>query len=77
MDQPYNLEMHPRSPSIQSQSEKSTFAHPMLSTQTVRIRVHDQAREDLENIDQTLKRGLEARQVGVHLTDCGKRTKFL
>ena len=44
----------------------------MPQTVKVQIQVRDQAREDLENVEQTLKRGLEARQVGRHLNECGK-----
>lgn len=44
----------------------------MPPTEFVQIKVRDQAREGLENVEQTLKRGLEARQVGIRLNECGK-----
>ena len=53
-------------------SDGSTLSTPIPATEKVQIQVRDQADESLENIEKTLKRGLEARQVGVRLADCGK-----
>lgn len=44
----------------------------MPPTEKVQIQVYDQASESLENVEKTLKRGLEARQVGRLLADCEK-----
>ena len=73
MYQPNEYEMDPRSLSGRSMiSDGSTLSTSMPATEKVQIQVRDQADESLENIEKTLKRGLEARQVGVRLTDCGK-----
>ena len=72
MSQPNDYEMGRRSTSTPSISGRSTLANSMPPTEFVQIKIRDQARDGLENIEQTLKRGLEARQVGRRLNEFEK-----
>jgi len=70
MYQPYDYEMDRRPSSTRSLADKSTFSHLAVPTEIVQIQVRGQESEDLADIEQTLKRGLEARQVSMRLARC-------
>ena len=74
MHQPDDDETGRRSSSARLPTERPTISDPVPPTEKVQIYVNEQARESLEDIERTLKRGLEARQVGVHLARCVRRT---
>jgi hypothetical protein len=64
MSQPQDFEMGSRSSSTYSRTDRSKSVSP---TEKVHVQVGDQAIEELADVEQTLKRGLEARQVSVRL----------
>ena len=84
MSQPGEYEMTSHLPLTRSRTERSTspterstVSHLVTpTTEKVWIQVTEQANESVENVEQTLKRGLEARQVSVRLARCVKCPKF-
>ena len=80
MSQPQPYEHHelgPRLPITRSRSEspteeRSTTSHSAVPTERVQIKVTGYKNESLDNVEKTLKRGLEARQVSLRLARCVK-----
>ena len=77
MPQPDEFEMGRRSPSTRSPTERSTHHYTIHPTETVHIQVNPHANKSFEDVEKTLKRGLEARQVSVRLVRCMKLSKVL